>query len=202
MVSGSTIEVTFLPWTADGHKDESQKRLLSTRRHQHTALAGHRKNRDKQKKLHAGLYSSTTTPGYSAQVSEIGTDGSWALTRIAAPLSRSESCQEIERIPSPNDVSRLKLFGLFNASDDVKLPGEFRRTLHDGTIIPARMTFADRDSLDSSVACVRPGYQRECNHEGSPVSFSYCNRLAACSLCYDLRGSLLSVVLLGHRLRA
>ncbi len=145
MVSGSALQVTFLPWTADGRRNESQKRLLSTRRHQHTALAGHRKHRNQQKKLrdHIDVDSSTTTPGYSAQSSQKGIDGFRAVTQNATPLSNLNGSQEVKRLPSPNNAIGLNPFSRFNTFNDVKLSGEFQRVLHDGTTLSASAVAAD-----------------------------------------------------------
>ena len=134
MVSESSLKLTFLPWLADGRNNDSQKRLLSARRHQHTALAGHRKHRDRKNQLRDNADSEATTicadsPG---QLSESETDSSWSVTRSATPTSSRHGVSDLERPPDPRLAIRTSPFGPFKTFGDMEPSVDFQRVLHAG----------------------------------------------------------------------
>jgi hypothetical protein len=134
MGAEQTLQLTFLPWTAKGKKNQSEERLQSALRHQHTALAGHRRHREHKKNLRdkANSESAVTSSISPGQVSDVGTDTPWSLTRSTTPATSSHFSYDLERFRSPVTGIGTNLLGSFPTLGAGNLSKEFQSVLHDG----------------------------------------------------------------------
>ncbi|KIW81653.1 hypothetical protein Z517_04679 [Fonsecaea pedrosoi CBS 271.37] len=176
------MEFIFLPWVEDGRTNDVDKQLQSSRRHQHTALASHRKNRElrslQRKRLH-NIHQSepnSTSPGSTEQLPR--TRNLWDMTR-SATLQMSDASTTQDNTPPPPsprtllDTTRwgsLNLFGQLELSAEVQKIFDdalihqwpaFALATHDAAITEIRVT-AIRTSLLAPHCLFATIYAGEC----------------------------------------
>lgn len=112
----SSVKLTFLPWIVDKQENEHEKQLQDSRRHQHTALAGHRRHREQRRKLRT--YKSPD------QLPQSATNASRDVTRWTVPISDNDGFTEPTEVVLLNPT--MNLFG------DLELSPKFKRHFNDG----------------------------------------------------------------------
>ncbi|EXJ62273.1 hypothetical protein A1O7_02706 [Cladophialophora yegresii CBS 114405] len=136
MVLEQPAKLTFLSWSGKGKKKQSEERLQSLLRHQHTALAGHRRQREHKRAQRdkADPQASVAPSNSPGQLSDLGTDASLSLTWSATPATSNHLSYDFERFPSPVTVLGTNLFDSVHTNGDVKLSKEFQSVLHDALL--------------------------------------------------------------------
>lgn len=191
----SSVKLTFLPWIVDEHKNKHEKQLQISKRHQHTALAGHQRQREQGKRLRRSksCLTSSVSPDQSSRST---TNGLRNVTRWSSPMADDNGFIEPRAgvLPSPTLMSAS--FSGMNLFDEVQLSGEFKRHLDDGKtkFRLVKLLLIQADSPNPPVACICSGLDRRCGDENSRIGFSNRRHIATYAVRDGVRWRMLPLL--------
>src|ERR1700743_1911045 len=99
----ASVPLMILPWTAKDKTSHSEKQLQSLRRHQHTALASHRRRRELQGLRSKGIGSKADFGSDTSSVSSPAQSSGWESedSTLSRDITRSSTPWTSDIAPPP-----------------------------------------------------------------------------------------------------